>query len=93
MNSFYFLLLEGASVAAEGDINPFVKMIIIAVVIGVLVGIFYALILKSELTSVYKNDSAADYTKDKSFKVEVSRDTFMYSKTKKEEKPKNEEKK
>lgn len=77
-----------ATVEPEGEID-FVKMIVIALVVGLLAGIIYALILKSELTSVYSNDTAADYKKPGSFKVDLSREMFMYSKTERKEKPQN----
>lgn len=64
------------------------KKLIIALVIGLIIGGIYALTLKSQLTSVYKNNTAADYTRENSFKVETSRDVFIYSKTEKKEKPK-----
>lgn len=64
-----------------------VKAIIIALAIGLLAAFITAMSLKGQLTSVYKNDSAADYTKSGSFKVETKRDTFLYSKTEKEAKP------
>lgn len=77
-----------ASDAVENAGYDWVKMIIIAVVGGLVIGLLYALRLKGQLTSVYKNDSAADYTREKSFKVEASKDNFLYSKVEKEEKPK-----
>lgn len=64
-----------------------VKAIIIALAIGLLAASITAMSLKGQLTSVYKNDSAADYTESGSFKVETMRDTFLYSKTEKEAKP------
>lgn len=64
-----------------------VKKIIIALVIGLLVGLIYALSLKSQLTSVYKNESAADYTRNNSFKLTDKKDLFLYSKTERTAKP------
>ena len=64
-----------------------VTAIIIALSIGLLAAFITAMSLKGQLTSVYKNDSAADYTKSGSFKLETKRDTFLYSKTEKEAKP------
>lgn len=77
---------------AEGGMNWILKAALIAVGIGLVVGLIYATSLKSKLTSVYKNDTASDYTREGSFKVEVSRDLFLYSKTEKEEKPQTEAK-
>ena len=72
------LILNAAALTADGatasaGFDP-LKKIIIALVIGLIVGLLYALSLKSQLTSVYKNETAADI--------------FMYSKTEKTEKPK-----
>lgn len=84
-------ILTEASADVAQD-NWIVTALIISLCIGLLVGLIYALILKGQLTSVYKNDSAADYTKANSFKVEIRKDTFLYSKTEKEEKPEQNQK-
>lgn len=81
-----FVLAEAVSTESEGLPWP-VKALIIALVVGLIVAFIYVMSLKSQLTSVYKNDTAADYTREKSFKVELSRDTFLYSKTDRIEKP------
>lgn len=73
--------------------EDWLKRLGIAVVIGLIIGLIYASILKGQLKSVIKNDSAADYKRPGSFKLEESRDTFLYSKTEKKEKPKNNEQK
>lgn len=67
-----------------------VSVIVIALVIGLIIGLIRTFSLKGQLTSVYKNDTAVDYTRDKSFVVDEKRDLFLYSKTTKEEKPQNE---
>ncbi len=79
----YVVLLDST---ASKDVN-WVAMIIVPIVIGLIVGLIRAMILKGQLTSVYKNDSAADYTRENSFKLELNRDIFLYSKTEKEAKP------
>ena len=84
------LLNTGAftAVATEGaDGFGFGTKLIISLVIGLIVGFIYAMVLKGQLTSVYKNDSAADYTRDNSFVVSDKKDIFMYSKTEKTAKP------
>ena len=81
VSAFTAVATEGA-----GDFG-FVKKLIIALVIGLIVGFIYAMALKGQLTSVYKNDSAADYTRDNSFVVADKKDIFMYSKTEKTAKP------
>lgn len=94
INAFLNTAASGIMVVAEATVEPkseidFVKMIVIALVVGLLAGIIYALILKSELTSVYSNDTATDYKKSGTFKVNLSREMFMYSKTERKEKPQN----
>ncbi len=64
--------------------------IIISLVIGLICGFGRALALKSQLTSVYKNNSASDYTRKGSFKVTGQRDIFLGSKTETVDKPKQE---
>ena len=91
MNTLMTVLVLTQSVtseaASQGGMNWILRALIISVVIGLIAGFIRAMSLKSKLTSVYKNDSAADYTRDKSFKLELKKDTFLYSKTVKEEKP------
>lgn len=86
------ILSVGYVLLTETGEFDFVKVLIISLVIGLIIGLIRALSLKGQLTSVYKNDSASDYTRQGSFKVETSRDTFLYSKTEKMEKPKEEKK-
>lgn len=83
-----FTVLTAASASAKADPN-WLRMVIISVVIGLLVGLIYALILKGSLTSVHRNDAAADYVRPGSFKLEREQDSFMYSETDKKEKPKD----
>ena len=94
MNAFFnaniFYLAATVTTTAEqtkAPFNPVVK-IVVALVVGLIVGLIYAAVLKGQLTSVYKNDTAADYTREGSFSVPVKRDLFIYSKTEKKEKPK-----
>lgn len=87
MNLYNICVLTAA--ASESAGYNWVKMIIIALVVGLLIGLIYAMCLKGQLTSVVKNDTAADYTRPGSFKVETKRDIFLYTKVEKEEKPKD----
>lgn len=89
MNNFYSICLLTATTAASTGYNWGV-MAIIALVGGLIIGLIYSLCLKGQLTSVVKNDTAADYTRENSFKVETKKDMFLYSKVEKEEKPKEE---
>ena len=80
-------VLTSETVAKAGP--DWLKMIIISLVIGLVVGLIYALILKGSLTSVHKNEAAADYVRPGSFKLDREQDNFMYSETSKKEKPKS----
>ena len=85
MNNIILLLEVTAEVTKKA---PNFKVILIAsLVIAIIVGLLRMLSLMGQLTSVHKNESAADYTRNNSFKVETSRDLFLYSKTEKKEKP------
>lgn len=86
MNMIITLTTVAASAGAGASFN-FVKVLIISLVIGLIVGLIYAASLKGQLTSVYKNDTAADYTIKNSMKVDSRRDLFLYSKTEKQAKP------
>ncbi len=86
MNSLInIMVLVGGN--TDGTGVDFVTILVIAAVVGFLIALIRILILKGQLTSVYRNDSASDYKRDKSFKVDVEREVFLYSKTEKEEKP------
>lgn len=73
---------------ADGEWS-IVNVLIISLVVGLICGLIRALSLKGQLTSVYKNNSAADYTRANSFKVTTSKDIFLGSKTETFEKPKD----
>lgn len=85
----YLQISSAASYVLAIDIAGFnpVKKIIIALVVGLIVGLIYAVGLKGQLTSVYKKDSAADYTRQGSFKLNTKKDLFLYTKTEKTAKP------
>ena len=85
MNTLLTIISLTATTADAGF--DWVRAIIIALGVGLMAAFITAMSLKGQLTSVYKNDSAADYTKSGSFKVETRKDTFLYSKTEKEPKP------
>lgn len=91
MNIFLFLnniaVLTTATVAKAGP--DWLRMVIISLCIGLVVGLIYALSLKGSLKSVHQNNAAADYVRPGSFKLEREQDLFMYSKTEKKEKPKD----
>ncbi len=75
-------------VAAEGGDFSIGSALLISIVIGLICGLIRALILKGELTSVHKNDSAADYTRPGSFKLQGKKDIFLGTKTEVFDKPK-----
>ena len=84
MNNMMIMLVVAEEAAKKA---PNFKVILIAsLVIALIVGLLRMLSLKGQLTSVHKSESAADYTRDKSFRVDTSRDLFLYSKTEKKEK-------
>ena len=87
--NLYYILLEVAGEHAPKSIEPkqLLTIAIVSVVIALIVAFIRNMSLKGQLTSVHKNDTAADYTRDKSFKVETSKDLFLYSKVDKKEKP------
>ena len=88
MNMYYIIAEATAAATKQG---PNYKTILIAsIVIALIVGLIRILCLKGQLTSVHKSESAADYTRDNSFKLETKRDLFLYSKTEKKEKPQSE---
>ena len=88
MNMYYIIAEATTQVAKQG---PNYKTILIAsIVIALIVGLIRIFCLKGQLTSVHKSESAADYTRDNSFKLETKRDLFLYSKTEKKEKPQSE---
>ena len=89
------ILLVVAEEQAKHSITPkqLLTIAIVSVVIALIVAFIRTASLKGQLTSVHKNDTAADYTRDKSFRVDTSRDLFLYSKTEKKEKPQSSENK
>ena len=95
ISAFNLLMLSAAryipvvaSDYGDGEFSVF-KALIIAIIIGLICGFIRSLILKSELTSVYKNDSATDYTRAGSFKLQGKKDIFLGTKTEVFDKPKD----
>ncbi|MBR5762926.1 MAG: hypothetical protein IKX87_12975 [Lachnospiraceae bacterium] len=88
--TYTMIMLEMAAETAKKAPN-FKVILIASLVIALIVGLLRMLSLKGQLTSVHKSESAADYTRDNSFKVDTSRDLFLYSKTEKKEKPNSSE--
>ena len=86
------ILLTVTEEHAKGTITAkqLLTIAIISLVIALIVAFIRMMSLKGQLTSVHKNDTAADYTRDKSFKVDTKKDLFLYSKVDKKEKPQNE---
>lgn len=76
---------------ADGDFN-IGKVLIVSIVIGLICGLITAFSLKGQLTSVYKRDSASNYTRPNSFKLAHQKDIFLGSKTETVEKPKEDNK-
>ena len=64
------------------------KNLVISLIIGILAGLLVAFILKGQLKSVRKQDSARVYVKKGSMQLNYSRDIFLYrnvTRTKKQE--------
>ena len=84
------------SFAADGDVaaksggNVFVH-ILIALAIGFVVAFIVTGVMKGKLKSVRPNNAAANYTRDGSFDVAESREIFLYKKTSKTRKQKDDD--
>lgn len=83
------LMTIGYAVLTETPKEPFnwVMGLVIAVVFALFIALIYVSALKGKLHSVIANDQASDYKRDGSFKVELSKEIFLYSKLEKKEKP------
>ncbi len=66
---------------------------VICIIIGVVIGLITVLVMKSQLHSVYKQDSAQAYVTADSLNLRVSTDRFLYENTTRVPKPKNDNKK
>ncbi len=88
-------LLQLTMLSATVQINGTDVNILSRLGLAILIGLFVAFIItsgwKSQLKSVYRQHGAADYKKDNSFKLSVKKDTFLYTKIEKREKPKQQE--
>lgn len=67
----------------------FLKNALIALAIGIVMGLIVLFSLLGQLKSVAKKNSAADYQKAGSFKLRDSREIFLYKKTDRRTKPQN----
>ena len=63
--------------------------IVIALVVGVVVALIYTGVLKAQLKSVRKNDSAANYMRPGSLSLAVSNDMFLYRNVSRTARPKD----
>lgn len=66
---------------------------VICIIIGVVIGLITVLVMKSQLKSVYKQDSAHAYVTADSLNLSVSTDRFLYENTTRTPKPKDNHKK
>ena len=66
-----------------------VKWLVVSVIIGLVIALFYTTHLKSQLKTVASKPSASDYVVPGSFTLTGQRDIFLYSNVKKTPKPKN----
>ncbi|MBR3767195.1 MAG: TPM domain-containing protein [Clostridia bacterium] len=65
-----------------------IKWILVAIVIGIIIGFIYTGYLKSQLKTVRSKAAASDYVVAGSFNITQQRDVFMYRNIKKTPKPK-----
>ena len=68
---------------------PFIRNIVIALIVALIVGAIYVSSLKKQLKSVEKQTQAANYVKAGSMNVTVQKDLFLYTAVTKTPKPKN----
>ena len=71
--------------------NPFdfFTFFVISIIIGLAIGLITVFVLKGNMKSVYFNDSARSYTVENSFKLNNSRDIFLYRTVTRVKKPVN----
>lgn len=77
---------NGASYKAPFNL---ILNLIIALVIGLIAGLITVSVMKSKMTSVRFNDSARQYTVNNSFKLNLSRDIFLYRTVSRVKRPEN----
>lgn len=77
----------------EGNVNGFPfewqQSLVIALVIGAIVGVIVALCLKAQLISVRKQNLAHEYVREGSMEITLARDFFLYRTLSKTERPKS----
>ncbi|MBQ9459862.1 MAG: hypothetical protein IJU66_08030 [Oscillospiraceae bacterium] len=61
----------------------------VAAVVGILIGVIRASMMKSAMNTIAKKHQAKDYLVDSSVRMGAGRDLFLFSKTEKQEKAKN----
>ena len=73
---------------AVRDPYPFLRNIIIVLIVGLIAGLIYTSVLKKQLKSVAQDNRAANYVKDGSMNVTVQKDIFLYMHTTRVARPK-----
>lgn len=77
----------------DGYINGFPfdagMTLVISLITGLVAGLIVALVLKGQLKTVRREDSAGSYVRDNSMRVTVLRDIYLYRNVTRTEKPKN----
>lgn len=68
---------------------PFLRNLVITVVIGLVVALIVTSSMRSKLKSIVRSDYAREYVRSGSFKLNQSRDLFLYSTVSRVRKPKN----
>lgn len=81
------------SINEDGSRNkaafPWVKRIIISLVIGVILAVLICIIIRAQLKSVAMKTNATDYVREGSLNITSQSDRFLYSNVTKTAKPKN----
>ena len=81
---------DAASAAESGGFDP--MWIVIAIVIGLIISFITMMVHKSALKTVRSERAAANYIKQGSVDINVRRETYLYKKVDRREKPKDENK-
>lgn len=79
---------SGSAVSGASTVPPYVSRIFISLGIGAVLALIVCLIMKSKLKSVKSQPAADNYVRPDSFKLNVSRDIFLYTKTSRRPRPK-----
>lgn len=66
---------------------------VICIIIGIVIGLITVLVMKGQLSSVYKQDGAQAYVTEDSLNLQVRTDNFLYENITRTPKPRSDNKK